>query len=71
MEKIEVEEKEERLIDFRGDARELISVRSKENGFFSELDRVQLFSPNIDILGAAATEVRNPPNELEIAIERE
>ena len=43
----------------------------QENGFFSELDRVQLFSPNIDLLGAAANEVRNPPNELEIAIERE
>ena len=49
----------------------MISVRSEENGFFSELDWVQLFSPNIALLGAAATGVRNPPNELEIAIECE
>ena len=61
MEKIEVEEKEERLFYFRGDARELISVRSEENGFFSELDWVQLFSPNIDLLGSSSNRSAEPP----------
>ena len=57
--------------DFSGRRARVDQRAIQENGFFSELDRVQLFSPNIDILGAAATEVRSPPNELEIAIERE
>ena len=44
------------------------AIRGKMK-FFSELDWAQLFSPNIDLLGAAATAMRNPPNEPEIATE--
>ena len=68
-EEINGKSKSQILRIFRVDARELISVRSRKMEFFSELDWVQLFSPNIDLLGAAATAMRNPPNEPEIATE--
>ena len=46
------------------------AIRGKME-FFSELDWVQLFRPTIDLLGAAAIEIRNPPNLSEIATKDE
>ena len=48
--------------DFSGDARELNSVRIwGKMDFFPELDWVQLFRPNIDLLGACSHRRAKPP----------
>ena len=50
---------------FSGDARELISVRDRgKMEFFSELDWVQLFRPNIDLLGACSHRRAKPPESV-------
>ena len=65
--------KEQKYFIFRGDARELISVRSEEKwNFFPSWTGSSFFRPTSTYWELAATaDMRNPPNKIEIATEQE
>ena len=53
-------EKDKNTSDFSGRRARVDQRAIQENGFFSELDPVQLFSPNIDYLEIAAVDYGTP-----------